>query len=59
MASDGVNNEDLILVERELKFFNNENVRAFTENLSEKIREYQKDKNDDLTLITLLINKNE
>ncbi len=59
MASDGVNNEDLILVERELKFFTNENVRAFTENLSEKIREYQKDKNDDLTLITLLINKNE
>ena len=59
MASDGVNNEDLILVERELKFFNNENVRAFTENLSEKIREYQKDNNDDLTLITLLINKNE
>ena len=59
MASDGVNNEDLILAEKELRYFNNENVRAFTENLSEKIREYQEDKNDDLTLITLLINKND
>ena len=59
MVSDGVNNEDLILVEKELRCFNNENIRAFAENLSEKIREYQNDKNDDLTLITLLLNKNE
>ena len=59
MASDGVNNEDLILIEKELRCFNNENVRLFTENLSEKIREYQEDKNDDLTLITLLIDKND
>ena len=59
MASDGVNNEDLILIEKELKYFNNENVRTFTENLSEKIREYQKDKNDDLTLITLVLNNND
>ncbi|MBE6815720.1 MAG: hypothetical protein E7522_09800 [Ruminococcaceae bacterium] len=59
MASDGVNSEDLILIEKNLRYFNNENVRTFTENLSEKIREYQEDKNDDLTLITLLINKND
>jgi stage II sporulation protein E len=59
MASDGVNNEDLILIENELRYFNNENVRAFTENLSEKIREYQNNKSDDLTLITLVLNKNE
>ena len=59
MVSDGVNNEDLVLVEKELKYFNNENVRTFTENLSEKIREYQRDKNDDLTLITLLLTQNE
>jgi stage II sporulation protein E len=59
MASDGVNNEDLILIEKELKYFNNENIRTFTENLSEKIREYQKDKNDDLTLITLVLNNND
>ena len=59
MASDGVNSEDLIIIEKNLRYFNNENVRTFTENLSEKIREYQNDKNDDLTLITLLINKND
>ena len=28
-------------------------------NKSEKIREYQKDKNDDLTLITLVLNNND
>jgi stage II sporulation protein E len=59
MSTDGVREEDFYIIEREVKRFNNENVRAFTEGLGEKIREIQAERNDDLTIVTLLLQKNE
>lgn len=59
MSTDGVREEDFSIIEREVKYFNNERVRVFTENLGEKIRELQPTKNDDLTIVTLLISKND
>ncbi len=59
MSTDGVREEDFYIIEREVKRFNNENVRAFTEGLGEKIREIQAEGNDDLTIVTLLLQKNE
>ena len=59
MATDGVREEDFSIIEREVKYFNNEKVRSFTENLGERIRELQPTKNDDLTIVTLLLLKND
>ncbi|MBE6747715.1 MAG: hypothetical protein E7557_00610 [Ruminococcaceae bacterium] len=59
MSTDGVREEDFCIIEREVKYFNNENVRNFTEKLGEKIRELQPTKNDDLTIVTLLLLKND
>ena len=59
MSTDGVREEDFSIIEREVKYFNNEKVRSFTENLGERIRELQPTKNDDLTIVTLLLEKND
>jgi stage II sporulation protein E len=59
MSTDGVREEDFSIIEREVKYFNNEKVRSFTENLGERIRELQPTKNDDLTIVTLLLLKND
>ena len=59
MASDGVREEDYSIIENELRYFNGEKVQKFNENLARKIREQQPEKNDDLTLITLVVTKND
>ena len=59
MSTDGVREEDFSIIEREVKYFNNKKVRSFTENLGERIRELQPAKNDDLTIVTLLLLKND
>ena len=59
MVSDGVTDSDLSIVENDVKYFNNEKVRDFTEKLCEKIKETGEGVNDDLTMLTLLLTKNE
>ena len=59
MFSDGVREEDMSMLKKSLKSFNGGNVRRFTCDLCDKIRENQSEKNDDLTVITLVLTKNE
>ncbi len=59
MATDGVRDEDFYIIEKEIKYFKDENVRAFTQKISEQIREMQPQKNDDLTIVTLLLCEND
>ncbi len=59
MSSDGVREEDLPLLEKEVKSFSNGNVRAFTTGLCESIRQLQPPKQDDLTILTLAVTRNE
>lgn len=59
MSTDGVREEDFGIIENEIRYFNGEKVRDFTERLSETIRELQPEKNDDLTIVTLAIMKND
>ena len=59
MSSDGVRDEDFPFLEKELKRFSGGNVRGFTTELCENIRRMQPEKQDDLTVLTLAINKNE
>ena len=59
MSTDGVRDEDFSIIESEIRYFNGEKVRDFTERLSERIRELQPEKNDDLTMVTLAIMKND
>jgi len=59
MSTDGVRDEDFNIIESEIRYFNGEKVRDFTEKLSEKIRETQPEKNDDLTIVTLVLMKND
>lgn len=59
MSSDGVRDEDRVFLQNSLKKFNGGDVRGFTSELCENIRRYQNGKKDDLTVLTLLITKNE
>lgn len=59
MSSDGVREEDMPFLKNELKKFSGGNVRGFTTELCENIRRLQPEKQDDLTVLTLVIAKNE
>ncbi len=59
MSSDGVREEDMPFLKKELKAFSGGNVRSFTTELCESIRRLQPEKQDDLTVLTLAITKNE
>ncbi len=59
MSSDGVREEDMPVLQNSLKRFSGGNVRGFTSDLCEKIRAMQPEKQDDLTVLTLAITKNE
>ncbi len=59
MSSDGVREEDMPILKKELKSFSGGNVRGFTTSVCEKIRSQQPEKKDDLTVLTLAITKNE
>ncbi len=59
MHSDGVREEDELYMKKQLKKFNNGNVRNFTAELCENIRRSQPEKNDDMTVLTLAVTKND
>lgn len=59
MHSDGVRDEDTVLLKRELKKFDSGNVRNFTSDVCETIRRGQPEKNDDMTVLTLAVTKND
>lgn len=59
MSSDGVREEDVPFLQKEVKRFSGGNVRGFTTELCENIRRMQPEKQDDLTVLTLAITKNE
>lgn len=59
MCSDGVREEDYYPLRKELKGFNGGSVRNFTTEVCEYIRRSQPPKNDDMTVITLALTKNE
>lgn len=59
MASDGVRPEDRDVVRAETRALRDDSVRAFSENLCELLRRYQPPKNDDLTIVTLAVLRNE
>lgn len=59
MHSDGVREEDDNYLKKQLKKFNNGNVRNFTAHLCENIRRNQPEKNDDMTVLTLAVTKND
>ena len=47
------------VLKKQLKKFNNGNVRNFTSELCENIRRSQPEKNDDMTVLTLAVTKND
>lgn len=59
MSSDGVRDEDAPVLQKALKNFSEGNVRSFTAKLCDDIRASQTEKQDDLTVLTLAIMKNE
>lgn len=59
MHSDGVREDDEPYLKKQLKKFNNGNVRNFTAELCENIRRGQPEKNDDMTVVTLAVTKND
>lgn len=59
MSSDGVREEDKPYLQKELRAFSGGNVREFTTELCENIRRYQPEKQDDLTVLTLAVTKND
>ncbi|MBR4286919.1 MAG: SpoIIE family protein phosphatase [Clostridia bacterium] len=59
MHSDGVREEDEAYLKKQLKKFSNGNVRNFTTELCENIRRTQPEKNDDMTVLTLAVTKND
>ncbi len=59
MCSDGVREEDYYPLRKELKGFGGGSVRNFTTSVSELIRRNQPPKNDDMTVLTLALTKNE
>jgi hypothetical protein len=59
MFSDGVREEDLQYLKKRFKSFTGDKVRSFSNEVCEYIRRYQDEKNDDLTIITMVLTKNE
>lgn len=59
MHSDGVREEDEAYLKRQVKKFGGGNVRNFTAELCENIRRNQPEKNDDMTVLTLAVAKND
>ena len=59
MSSDGIREEDMPFLKNQLKSFSGGNVRSFTTELCESIRRLQPEKQDDLTVLTLAVAKNE
>ncbi len=59
MCSDGVRPEDTGYLKRCLKEFENGSVRNFTTDVCENIRRMQREKKDDMTMLTLAIIKND
>ncbi len=59
MFSDGVRDEDKPYLKKSLKAFSGDGVRSFTNDVCENIRRYQGENNDDLTVLTLTVTKNE
>ena len=59
MHSDGVREDDEPYLKKQLKKFDNGNVRNFTAELCENIRRSQPEKNDDMTVLTLAVTKND
>ncbi len=58
MCTDGVREEDYYDLRQGLKVFSEGDVRKFTEEISGIIRNKQPQKNDDMTVLTLVIMKN-
>lgn len=58
MCSDGVREEDYYELRQGLKVFSEGDVRKFTNEISTVIRNKQPEKNDDMTVLTLVLMKN-
>ncbi len=58
LCSDGVRDEDYYEIRQNIKKFNGGSVKDFTLNIADSVRRKQPEKNDDMTLITLVITKN-
>lgn len=58
LCSDGLRDEDFWQLRNALKVFDEGSVQAFTTELSESIRHAQPKKNDDFTMLTLVVSKN-
>ena len=59
MYSDGVREEDEFYLQKQLRKFSSGNVHDFTVELCENIRQNQPEKNDDMTVLTLAVTKND
>ncbi len=58
LCSDGVRNEDYYEIRQSVKKFSGGSVKDFCKNLADSIRKKQPEKNDDMTMITLVVTKN-
>jgi serine phosphatase RsbU (regulator of sigma subunit) len=58
MCTDGVREEDYYDLRQGLKVFSEGEVRKFTNEISAVIRKKQPEKNDDMTIMTLVFMKN-
>lgn len=58
LCTDGVREEDYYDLRNALKVFSEGNVRNFTSEICEVIRRKQPEKNDDMTVLTLVVTKN-
>jgi hypothetical protein len=58
MCTDGVREEDYYDLRQGLKVFSEGDVRKFTEEISGISRNKQPQKNDDMTVLTLVVMKN-
>ncbi len=58
MCSDGIREEDYYELRQGLKVFTEGDVRKFTNEISEIVRKKQPEKNDDMTVMTLVLMKN-
>lgn len=58
MCTDGVREEDYYELRQALKVFTEGDVRKFTNEISTIIRKKQPEKNDDMTVMTLVLTKN-
>ena len=58
LCSDGVRIEDYYEIRQSIKKFSGGSVKDFTASLADSVRKKQPEKNDDMTLITLVVTKN-